>query len=346
MMKITDISADEIARKAGETDFSGVISLSPLGTGASLDLVFGYADRANRIPNNVETRFAMASGCKIFTAVAVGLLVQEGRLELGTHLAECVRSRELHFASKVTIGQLLNHTSGIPDYFSEEAQSDYAALWRERPCYSMTSTRDFLPLFEKGEMKAPPGTGFLYSNAGFILLGLVVEELTGQDFRDFVAERIFRSCGMTRTGYFAMDALPENTAYGYLPQRENEWRTNIFAVPSIGGPDGGAFTTAGDMRRFWTALLTGRVLSRKTVDRFISPSVRASDDDDSLHYGCGVWLRESHGNWIVSVEGSDPGVSMESLVSLSDNLVATVLSNTQDGAWGVSRMLFESINAS
>ena len=209
MIDMTDISAEDIARQVGETGFSGVVSLAPLGSGPSLDLAFGLAERSHRIPNTVETRFAMASGCKIFTAMAVGSLIQEGRIGLDTTLADCVRSRQFHFGSAVTVGQLLNHTSGIPDYFSEEAESDYAALWRDRPCYRMTSIRDFLPLFENAPMKAPPGQGFLYSNAGFILLGLIVEELTGQEFREVVMERVIRPCGMTRTGYFALDALPD-----------------------------------------------------------------------------------------------------------------------------------------
>ena len=343
-MNIADISAEEIARTAKEADFSGVVSLSSLGAGTSLDLAFGFADRANRVPNKVETRFAMASGCKIFTAVAVGLLIEGGKIELDTRLADCVRSRDIHFASEITIAQLLNHTSGIPDYSSEELQSDYAALWKERPCYSMTSVRDFLPLFENGVMKALPGSGFLYCNSGFILLGLVIEELTGRDFRDVIAGRIFQPCGMTRTGYFAMDALPENTAFGYLSRSEKEWRTNIFSVPSIGAPDGGAFTTTGDLRLFWTSLLAGRILSRETLDRFIAPSVQVSERDESGYDGYGVWIRKAGDSWIVSIEGSDPGASLESLVRLSDGLVMTVLSNTDDGAWGVFRVLDEKIN--
>ena len=231
MIDIADISAEEIARLVGESGFSGVVSLAPLGSGPSLDLAFGLADRSHRVPNTVETRFAMASGCKIFTAMAVGSLIQEGRIGLDTTLADCVRSRQFHFGSTVTVGQLLNHTAGVPDYFDEELESDYGALWRERPCYRMTSVRDFLPLFENAPMKAPPGQGFLYCNAGFVLLGLVIEELTGRDFREVVAERIFRPCGMTRSGYFAMDALPDNTALGYLSEDEADRRTNIYSVP-------------------------------------------------------------------------------------------------------------------
>ncbi len=211
----------------------------------------------------------------------------------------------------VTVGQLLNHTAGVPDYFDEELESDYGALWRERPCYRMTSVRDFLPLFENAPMKAPPGQGFNYCNAGFVLLGLVIEDLTGRDFREVVAERIFGPCGMTHSGYFAMDALPDNTALGYLSEDEADRRTNIYSVPLIGGGDGGAFTTAQDMRRFWTALLAGRILARDWLDRFLAPSVQVAERDASWHYGRGVWLRQERGNWIVSVEGSDPGASME-----------------------------------
>ena len=345
MIDIADISTEDIARLFEETGFSGVVSLSPLGSGPSLDLAFGLADRSHRVPNTVETRFAMASGCKIFTAMAVGSLIQEDRIGLDTLLADCVRSRQFHFGSAVTIGQLLNHTAGIPDYCNEELGDDYAALWRERPCYRMTSVRDFLPLFENAPMKAPPGQGFLYCNAGFVLLGLVIEELTGRDFREVVAERIFRLCGMTRSGYFAMDALPDNTALGYLSEDESDRHTNIYSVPLIGGGDGGAFTTAQDMRLFWRALLAGRILARDLLDRFLAPSVQVGERDASWHYGRGVWLREDRGNWIVSVEGSDPGASLESQVWRSEGVILTVLSNTGDGAARINDILTARLGA-
>jgi CubicO group peptidase (beta-lactamase class C family) len=240
---------------------------------------------------------------------------------------------------------LLNHTSGVPDYFNEEAQADYAELWTVRPCYSMTSPKDFLPLFENGQLKAKPGQDFLYSDSGYILLGLVIEELTGRDFREFIRERIFRPCGMTKSGYFAMDALPENTAYGYVARERSGWRTNIFSVPSIGGADGGAFTTAGDLRLFWTSLLGGRVLSREMVGRFLSPSVPVTERGGSWYYGYGVWLRKERGNWIANIEGSDPGASLESHVWMDNGLIMTVLCNAGDAAESVCQMLIERINA-
>ena len=120
---IAGLTAAEIARAAEAADFSGVVSLAPLDGGEALELAFGYANWGHKVPNRADTRFAMASGCKAFTAVAIGLLIQDGKLGLDTPLAACVRSRQFHFGATVTIGQLLNHTSGIPDYFSEEPVS-------------------------------------------------------------------------------------------------------------------------------------------------------------------------------------------------------------------------------
>ena len=341
MRSRADIPIDAITRIAIANNFSGVISVAPLTGGASVDAAFGLADRANRIPNTIETRFAMASGCKGFTAAAIWLLIEAGRIGLETRLSECVTSRQFHFGSAVTIGQLLNHTSGIPDYFSEEIESDYAALWLERPSYSMKTTRDFLRLFEAKPMKGEPGQGFLYSNAGFILLGLVVEELTGQDFRTFVAERIFGPCDMTRSGYFAMDALPEKCAQGYLSEGPTDLHTNIYSVPVIGGADGGAYTTVEDMRRFWSTLLSGRLLKAETVARMIAQSVQVSADWPDLFYGYGVWLRQRPEGWIVSLEGGDPGVALESLVWVEHGIVMTVLSNVTDGAGEITNVLAE-----
>jgi CubicO group peptidase (beta-lactamase class C family) len=109
-------------------------------------------------------------------------------------------------------------------------------------------------------------------------------------------------------------------------------RINIFSVPSIGGGDGGAFTTVQDMRRFWTSLLTGRILRHELLDRFLAPVVQVPERDESWYYGYGVWLRLERGVWAVSIEGCDPGASLESRVWRDAGVILTVLSNTTDGA--------------
>jgi len=109
-------------------------------------------------------------------------------------------------------------------------------------------------------------------------------------------------------------------------------------VPAIGGGDGGAYTTVGDMRRFWTALLEGRQLKPETVARFTTPSVNVPERAGT-DYGYGFWLREGQGRRIVAVEGADPGATMESQVSLRDGIIITVLSNVDGGAEPMFRLL-------
>jgi CubicO group peptidase (beta-lactamase class C family) len=271
------------------------------------------------------------------------MLIDEGRVGLDTKLADCVPDHVFKFGS-VTIGQLLNHTSGVPDYFDEDVESDFAALWRERPSYRMTDPADFVPLFEHLPMKAKPGSGFHYCNSGFVLLALAIESLVDEDFSDFIAERIFDACGMTRSGYFALDALPENTATGYVNHGLGGWRSNIFAVPVIGGGDGGGYTTVGDMRRFWTALLGGKLLKPETLARFTAPTVRVTEREGT-DYGYGFWLRARHGQRIVAVEGADPGANMESQVSLHNGIITTVLSNVDDGAGPMFALLNETTDS-
>jgi hypothetical protein len=144
VIDLADISADEIAHLAGEVGFSGVVSLARLEadhrwiwrSGSPIEVMPFKCDR-----DTVRDGLGMQD----IHCPGGGIADQEVRLGVDTTLADCARSRQFHFGPKVTVGQLLNHTSGISDYFSEEVESDYAALWRERPCYRMTSIRDFLP---------------------------------------------------------------------------------------------------------------------------------------------------------------------------------------------------------
>src|SRR5690606_18248653 len=141
---------------------------------------------------------------------------------------------------------LLTHTSGIPDYFDEQVMDDFEDLWRRQPMYLMQTASDFIPLFKEQPMMFQPGERFHYNNAGFIALGLIVEQLTGSEFTDVVQERIFGPANMLNSGYFRLDRLPGQTAFGYI-EEEGAWRTNHYAIPIRGGADGGAYVTAGDM---------------------------------------------------------------------------------------------------
>jgi CubicO group peptidase (beta-lactamase class C family) len=340
-----DFDADGINRLIGQQTepepFSGVAYLTR-GQNVLFGRAYGRAIRAEAIPNRVETRFQMASGCKIFTAVAVCRLVERRMLSFDTPLGDCVDADFPNFSPDITIGHLLTHTSGITSYFEEDVNPNYEAIWQDVPMYKVRSPKDFLPLFQNKRMKFEPGERFEYNDAGFILLGLVVESAAGVEFPGYVGQSIFAPAGMVDSGYFAADRLPERTAYAYIRNADGTWRTNFFAVPVVGGPDGGAYTTATDMSRFWRALTEQRLLGSETTELMLTPHVETGEDSPCSHYGYGIWI-EKMGAAIRKyfVEGFDPGVAMRSAFYPEHNLVFTMLGNTSRAMWPLFREIEE-----
>jgi D-alanyl-D-alanine carboxypeptidase len=131
------------------------------------------------------------------------------------------------------------------------------------------------------------------------------------------------------SGYFSMDCLPGCTAQGYIPAEEGKWRANIYAIPIVGGPDGGAYTTAHDLARFWDALLGYRLLSRATVTKMLTPYWRTDPSDEKTHYGYGLWIAQEQGEpRVYYMLGEDPGVSFFSGFYPIKQIQFSLLGNT------------------
>lgn len=185
-------------------------------------------------------------------------------------------------------------------------------------------------------MKFPPGTRFSYSNAGYILLGVVIEELTGLKYQEYVEQAVFKAIGMDRSGYFALDRLPEKTAQGYIEEADG-WRTNIYRLPIVGASDGGAFTTVDDLATLWKAFWSYEILPKELVEIYAQPYVKAGREGECTYYGHGLWLSEVGEEREVYIMGSDAGVSMKSSVLREAEFLITVMSNTTNGAWPILR---------
>lgn len=315
-------------------EFSGVVLVK---REEAWSVAKGFADRSNRRPNSLGTRFGIASGCKIFTAVAICQLVEEEVLALDSRLSELLPE---HFPDfPVTIHQLLTHTSGIPDYFDEEAEGGFEQLWTEQPMYNMQRPEDFVPLFRAKPMLFEPGEKFQYNNAGFIALGLVIEKITKRPFVEVVEEKIFARAGMVDSGYFRLDQLPVETANGYIDEG-NSWRTNQYAIPIKGGPDGGAFVTANDMAVFWERLMDGTLLPVGRAEVLLQPHAEGNNDA----YGYGVWIQKAEKSSLkYYVTGYDPGVSFHSAYYPASKASLTVLSNKSQGAFQAMKLIEEKI---
>jgi CubicO group peptidase (beta-lactamase class C family) len=187
-----------------------------------------------------------------------------------------------------------------------------------------------------------PGSRFQYNDGAFILLGLIVETVARLPFTSYVEEQVLARAGMADSGYFRLDRLPSRTAQHYVAgdsdQRDAE-PTNIYSVPVIGGADGGAFATAADMARFWQALYSHRLLERATTDTLLHAHVEGIPSNRGAigyGYGYGVWMmRSSRGTPIYYVEGWDPGVAFLSASYPEENLVITIIRNTDRTVWRI-----------
>jgi CubicO group peptidase (beta-lactamase class C family) len=301
----------QLDRWSRERDLSGAILMTHAGS-TVLERCYGLADRAAGIPITQETRFGLASVTKMFTAVAIAECVSAALLRFDDAVVDVLpaQRRPATLRGDVTVHHLLTHSSGIADYAEEDPESpgyveDYGALWDERPSYRMLRPADFLPLFGNRPPYRPPGQRRQYSNAGYVLLGLVIEEVSGQPYADFVQERVFDRAEMSSSGFFRLDEARPKVAIGYLPRPspDSPWRSNIYRVPVIGGGDGGAFSTTGDLDRFLHRL-TDKTLLGPMTDVVLARHFEAGDGFHSgygfLHYPDG---RYGHG-------GSDPGVEV------------------------------------
>ena len=208
-----------LAERIEALGFSGVAQIRR-GDELNFDGAFGLADRAHGIPNRSTTRFGLASFTKMFTAVATVQLVADLHRPLTDLLPPERRPATLR--EDVTAHHLLCHTSGIADYFEEEETDDYEGLWRDRPCYAIRRPADFLPLFGQLEPHRPPGGRFQYSNAGYIVLGLLLEEVAGKPYAEVIEETVFAAAGMDRSGFFAFDEVHEDVADRLSRRRPDE----------------------------------------------------------------------------------------------------------------------------
>jgi len=303
-----------------------------------LDAAWGRADRRHGLPMTPRHRFAMASGCKGFTAAAVLALVADGTLRLDTTARSLLRDDLPLIADDVTVEHLLGHRSGIGEYFDDDA--DVSEYLMPVPVHALVDAEDYVPILDGFPQAFPAGSEFAYCNGGFVVLALLAQRASGIPFHDLVRARVTQPAGMTSTGYPRSDALPGDAAVGYV-QVAGEWRSNVHHLPVVGGGDGGAYTTTLDMERFWRALLGGAILPADVVAR-----MRAVPDDDASadhRYGLGLWLPGTGD--AVALEGEDTGVSFWSTHEPATGLTWTVAGTTADAAWPVVRALREALSA-
>ncbi len=300
-------------------DFSGCLSISD-GATTVFDECRGLADRSFGVRADQQTRFRIGSMNKMFTAVAIAQLVEAGRLRWDTRLAELMPEYpDQAAAATITVWQLLHHTAGLGDFFVPEFFQN-----RER----FVNPADYLDLIARQPNVAEPGADWNYSNAGFVLLGRIIENVSGESYFDYIQRHIFTPAGMTASGYDTQEDITQNLATGYFREGafSSGWRANWMTLPFRGSPAGGGYSTNGDLLRFASALRGGRLVSADTVRAMFADAVPAGPGA----YAAGFGERPSSGRHIRGHSGGAPGMSANLAIVWETGAAVAITSNQGD----------------
>ncbi len=293
-----------------------------------MTFVGGEASKRFHVPNNIDTKFNLGSMNKMFTATSIIQLVEKGLLALDDPINKYVDESWLpeEITSKITIHHLLTHTSGLGSYFNETYMKGSRELFRY--------VQDFKPLV-KGEKPAfEPGERFRYSNTGMLLLGVVIENVTGQSYFDYVRKNIYEPAGMKNSDSYEMDYPVENLAIGYSPAPNSPygWKNNLYEHVIKGGPAGGGFSTVGDLHCFGLALLSGKLVSKESMEKMWK-------DHAGENYGYGFRISEGSFGKAVGHSGGFSGINGNLSLFLDKGYIVAVLSNYSRGASPVARKI-------
>jgi D-alanyl-D-alanine carboxypeptidase len=301
--------------------FAGVVQIAwhghPLITRA-----VGLAHRDFAIPNTPATKFNMGSLGKMITAVAVAQLAERGLLAFHDPIAAYLPPDIGTLPASITIHHLLTHTAGLADVFT----TPYFAT----PKNQFRSDRALLRLLPSFTPQHTPGTAWSYSNAGYLLLGCLIEQVTGRSYRQYVEEAIFAIAGMHETSFTDLDDPLPNRAVGYTQRGADgqataePWHANFYLVPAAGGAAGGGYTTVADMTRFVVAVQQGMLLQPATWSVVSTGYVQVNA---TSWYGYGFDIDESTGTRILGHDGGVPGFDARLELYVGTGVTVVVLAN-------------------
>ena len=312
-----------LEQAAATNSFSGAVLLA--GKGQTIfSKAYGLANRAANTPNNTNTKFNIGSMNKMFTAVAIAQLAERGKLSFTDTISKVLPDYPNKVvAEKVTVHQLLTHTSGMGNYQNETYMANLNKL---------KTVADLLPLFANEPLAFEPGTKMTYSNAGFVVLGLIIEKLSGQNYFDYVREHIFKPADMDNTDSYEKGENVPNLAIGYMrmndkgmPDPSAPLRENTSLLAAKASPAGGGYSTVEDMLKFSLALRDNKLLSQKYKEILTTGKVEVAGADRKYAYGFGDNVID--GKHIVGHNGGGPGIGANFDMFPEIGFTAVILSN-------------------
>jgi D-alanyl-D-alanine carboxypeptidase len=277
---------------------------------------YGFADREKKIPNALKTKFRMGSMNKMITAVATLQLAQDGKLGLKDNFGKYLTDYpNKEMASKVTIEELLSHTAGTGDIFGPDF---------EKHRLELRTLQDYVKLYGNRAVEFEPGSRWQYSNYGFILLGVLVEKVSGQSYYDYVREHIYVPAGMTATGSDPEDQTVTDRSIGYTKMEAGGgWSSNKDTLPYRGTSAGGGYSTVEDLFRFATALQKNKLLNANYTELLTTGKTETRNGK----YAYGFADSTVEGTRCFGHGGGAPGMNGELSICPGPGYVVAVLSN-------------------
>lgn len=332
--KVLNLSDEQIVNNLNQylsivskKEFSGVVLIAKDGK-VIFKGAYGLASREYNVPNKMDTKFNLASIGKLFTSVAIAQLVEQRKLSLDDPVSKYLTDwLPVDIADKITIRQLLTHSSGLADFFENK---NFQGGDNTRQYINVI---DYKPLLKTEKLIFQPGTSQGYSNTGYLLLGAIIEKISGQNYFEYVKEHIFKPANMINSDFYEMDVPTPNLALGYFSDLVNgktRWRNNLFNNVLKGSPAGGAFSTAEDMYKFAIALRLHRLLDPQYTNLVLSTKISKPNSNErytikkitvygveylvtfSSHGPAGVWNDFGFAVWsspsLVGHTGGNPGI--------------------------------------
>src|ERR1041384_4017911 len=282
---------------------------------------YGLADREKKTPNTLKTRFRLGSMNKMFTAVAILQLAQNGKLDLKAPFSNYPPDHpNKDVASKVTIEQMLSHTGGTGDIFGPEFDKNRLEL---------KTLQDYVKLYGNRGPEFEPGSRWKYSNYGFLLLGVIVEKVRGQNYYDYVRDHIFKPAGMSATASEPEDQMVADRSVGYMRSDGGGWQRNTDTLPYRGTSAGGGYPTVEDLLRFATALQTNQLLKPQYTEMLTTGKVETPNGDK---YAYGFQEATVNGTRCFGHGGGAPGMNGELKICPGPGYVFVVLANLDPAA--------------
>lgn len=314
-------SAAFLATVAAEDKFSGSVLIARNGKPV-FTKAYGLADKQANAANRADTKFNLGSMNKMFTAVAIAQLAEAGKLafddKVGKHLPD-YPNKEVR--DKVTIHHLLTHTGGLGSYWNRKFDERRA---------SIRTVNDYVALFADDALLFEPGARFEYSNAGFIVLGAIIEKVSGKSYFDYVREKIYKPAGMTNSDCYESTEKTPNLAMGYTKNGEAgsgaaARQENSGSRPNRGGPAGGGYSTAEDLLKFANALVANKLVSARYTELLTTGKVAMGRGEARYAYGFGdmrVGGKRAFGH-----TGGAPGIASSLAIFPENGYVVIVMTN-------------------